>query len=63
MNSGPTLSIGLTGPDVRRLQVLFVMMKEMDYSDIEGSFGPKTQEAAKSFQQGSNLTADESLDL
>jgi peptidoglycan hydrolase-like protein with peptidoglycan-binding domain len=58
MNSGPTLSIGSTGPDVRRLQVLFVMMKEMDYSDIDGTFGPKTQELVKSFQKGSNLTAD-----
>ena len=58
MNSGPTLSIGSTGSDVRRLQILFVMMKEMDYSDIDGNFGPKTQDAVKSFQQGNNLTAD-----
>ena len=58
MNSGPTLSIGSTGPDVRRLQVLFVMMKEMNYSDIDGKFGPKTLELVKSFQQGSNLTPD-----
>ena len=58
MNNGPSLSIGSTGPDVRRLQVLFVMMKDMDYSEIDGNFGPKTQEAVKSFQQGSNLTAD-----
>ena len=55
MNSGPMLSIGSTGPDVRRLQILFVMIKEMD---IDGDFGPKTQEAVKSIQQGSNLTAD-----
>jgi hypothetical protein len=34
------LSIGSTGPDVRRLQVLFVMRKEMDFSDIDGNFGP-----------------------
>ena len=58
MNSGPTLTIGSTGPDVRRLQTLFVMTKEMDYSDIDGTFGPKTQDAVKSFQQGSNLTPD-----
>jgi peptidoglycan hydrolase-like protein with peptidoglycan-binding domain len=58
MNSGPTLSIGSTGPDVRRLQVLLVMMKEMDYSEINGNFGLKTQEAVKSFQQGNNLTPD-----
>ena len=51
MNSGPTLSIGSTGPDVRRLQVLFVMMKYLEYSDIDGNFGPKTQERVKDFQQ------------
>jgi peptidoglycan hydrolase-like protein with peptidoglycan-binding domain len=45
-------------PDSRRLQRLFVMMKEMDYSDIDGNFGSKTQDAVKSFQQGSNLTPD-----
>ena len=58
MNSGPTLSIGSTGSDVRRLQILFVMMKDMDYSEIDGNFGPKTQEAVKSFQQGNNLSPD-----
>ena len=58
MNSGPTLTIGSTGPDVRRLQVIFVMTKLLDVSDIDGIFGPKTQDAVKSFQQGSNLTAD-----
>ena len=36
----------------------FVMTKEMDYTDIDGNFGPKTQDAVKSFQQGSNLTPD-----
>ena len=55
MNSGPTLSIGSTGPDVRRLQVLFVMMKELDPSDIDGNFGPKTHELVKDFQQGNSL--------
>ena len=58
MNSGPMLSIGSTGPDVRRLQVLFVMMKEMNFSDVDGKFLPKTLELVKSFQEGSNLTAD-----
>jgi peptidoglycan hydrolase-like protein with peptidoglycan-binding domain len=58
MNSGPTLTIGSTGLDVRRLQTLFVMMKEMDYSDIGGTFGPKTQDAVKAFQQGRGLTPD-----
>src|SRR5437763_1024922 len=58
MNSGPTLSIGSTGPDVRRLQIIFVMTKELDVTDIDGNFGPKTQDAVKSFQQGNNLTPD-----
>ena len=58
MNSGPTLSIGSTGPDVRRLQILLVMMKDLEYSDIDGNFGPKTQERVKDFQQGNNLTPD-----
>ena len=51
MNSGPTLSIGSSGPDVRRLQVLFVMMKEMNPSDIDGNFGPKTLELVKDFNR------------
>src|SRR4029079_11841524 len=52
------LSIGSTGPDVRRLQVLFVMRKEMNYSDIDGNFGPKTLELVKDFQQGRSLAPD-----
>jgi murein L,D-transpeptidase YcbB/YkuD len=42
----------------RRLQIIFVMTKLLDVFDIDGIFGPKTQDAVKSFQQGSNLTAD-----
>jgi peptidoglycan hydrolase-like protein with peptidoglycan-binding domain len=57
MNSGPTLQIGSTGPDVRRLQILFVMTKLLDYTGIDDSFGPKTQDAVKSFQQSGNLAA------
>jgi peptidoglycan hydrolase-like protein with peptidoglycan-binding domain len=58
MNSGPTLAIGSTGPDVRRVEILLVMIKLLDYSGIDGNFGPQTQGAVKSFQQGNNLTAD-----
>jgi peptidoglycan hydrolase-like protein with peptidoglycan-binding domain len=58
MNSGATLTIGSRGPDVRRLQIIFVMTKLLDVSGIDGIFGPKTQDAVKSFQQGSNLPAD-----
>jgi peptidoglycan hydrolase-like protein with peptidoglycan-binding domain len=58
MNSGPILSMSSTGPDVRRLQIIFVMTKVLDVSDIDSNFGPKTREAAKSFQEGNGLTAD-----
>jgi len=58
MNSGPALAIGSTGPDVRRLQIILVMIKLLDFSGIDGDFGPKTQNAVKSFQQGNNITAD-----
>jgi peptidoglycan hydrolase-like protein with peptidoglycan-binding domain len=58
MNSGPTLAIGSTGPDVRRVQILLVMIKLLDFSGIDGNFGPKTQDAVKSFQEGNNLTPD-----
>jgi peptidoglycan hydrolase-like protein with peptidoglycan-binding domain len=34
------------------------MRKEMDYSDIDGKFGPKTLELVKSFQQSNNLAPD-----
>jgi peptidoglycan hydrolase-like protein with peptidoglycan-binding domain len=58
MNSGPTLVTGSTGPDVRRVQKILVMLKLLDFSSIDGNFGPKTQDAAKSFQQGNSLTPD-----
>ncbi len=58
MNSGPTLTIGSTGSDVDRLQRIFVMIKLLDYTGIDGDFGAKTQGAVKSFQQGNGLTVD-----
>jgi peptidoglycan hydrolase-like protein with peptidoglycan-binding domain len=58
MNSGPTLSEASRGSDVRRLQVILVMIKSLDVSGIDGVFGSKTQDAVKSFQQGNNLAAD-----
>ncbi|MGA7425300.1 MAG: peptidoglycan-binding protein [Rhodoplanes sp.] len=58
MNSGPILTIGSTGVDVQRLQTILVMTKLLDYTGIDGNFGPKTQDAVKSFQQASNLTPD-----
>ena len=58
MNSGPTLSIGATGHDVRRLQRIFVMTKELLPSDLTGSFDVTTEQAVKDFQQGAGLTVD-----
>ena len=58
MNSGPTLSIGATGHDVRRLQRIFVMTKALVFSDITGSFDVTTEQAVKDFQQGAGLTVD-----
>jgi peptidoglycan hydrolase-like protein with peptidoglycan-binding domain len=58
MNSGPTLSVGATGHDVRRLQRIFVMTKELLPSDLTGSFDVTTEQAVKDFQQGAGLTVD-----
>jgi peptidoglycan hydrolase-like protein with peptidoglycan-binding domain len=58
MNNGPTLQSGSTGDDVKRLQRLLVMLKYLDYTGIDGSFGPQTESALKSFQQANGLTVD-----
>jgi peptidoglycan hydrolase-like protein with peptidoglycan-binding domain len=58
MNSGPTLSVGSTGPDVRRLQRILVEMKLLDYTGIDGIFGSHTQSAVKSFQESASLVVD-----
>jgi peptidoglycan hydrolase-like protein with peptidoglycan-binding domain len=54
----PTLRRGSTGPDVRRLQRILVMIKVLDYTQIDGTFGPKTEAAVREFQQGEGLTVD-----
>ena len=58
MNQGPTLSIGSTGNDVRRLQRLLVMIKLLDFTHISGTFDSQTQQAVKDFQSGNGLTVD-----
>ena len=58
MNSGPTISIGSTGHDVRRLQRVFVMTKVLAPSNITGTFDSTTEQAVKDFQQGAGLTVD-----
>jgi len=58
MNNGPTISIGSTGRDVRRLQRVFVMMKVLAPGNITGTFESTTEQAVKDFQQGAGLTVD-----
>jgi peptidoglycan hydrolase-like protein with peptidoglycan-binding domain len=58
MNNGPTLSIGATGQDVRRLQRLLVELKLLTFDHIDGTFGAAMESAVKDFQQGSGLTSD-----
>ena len=58
MNSGPTLQTGSTGADVKRLQRILVELKLLDYTGIDGSFGPQTESAVKSFQQSKGLMVD-----
>lgn len=58
MNHGPVLSSGSTGPDVRRLQRILVMIKLLDFAQITGTFGPQTVQSVKDFQSGNGLTVD-----
>jgi len=58
MNSGPTLSSGSTGHDVRRLQRILVMTKVLVPSNITGTFDATTEQAVKDFQQSAGLTVD-----
>jgi len=58
MNSGPTLQLGSTGPDVKRVQRIFVVRKTLDYTGIDGNFGPITKSVVEQFQGGAGLTVD-----
>jgi peptidoglycan hydrolase-like protein with peptidoglycan-binding domain len=58
MNSGPVLSAGASGPDVRRLQRLLVEIKDLSYDQINGHFGASTETAVKDFQQSQSLAVD-----
>ena len=58
MNSGPRLELGARGKDVQRAQTIFVMMKTLDFRDIDGVFGPDTKQAVMDFQDGAGLTVD-----
>ena len=58
MNSGPTISVGSSGRDVRRLQRIFVMTKVLTPGNSTGNFDSTTEQAVKDFQQGAGLTVD-----
>ena len=58
MNNGPTISIGSTGRDVRRLQRIFVMTKVLAAANITGNFDSTTEQAVNDFQQDAGLTVD-----
>ena len=58
MNTGPTLASGASGTDVARLQRLFVEMKLLDHTGIDGLFGPVTDQVVRDFQASAGLTVD-----
>jgi peptidoglycan hydrolase-like protein with peptidoglycan-binding domain len=58
MNTGTMISTGSSGADVRRLQRLLVEMKLLNFTGIDGSFGPNTDTAVRSFQESAGLVAD-----
>ena len=57
----PVLADGSTGPDVKWAQYLLVL-KTLDYTDVDGIFGPKTDNAVRVFQGFSGLTVDGNVD-
>jgi peptidoglycan hydrolase-like protein with peptidoglycan-binding domain len=57
-DEGPILELNSSGEDVERLQILLVMLKGLEYDEIDGVFGPKTHAAVESFQEGVGVDAD-----
>lgn len=58
MNSGPTLQDGSHGADVRRLQRILIMTKQLDFEGLDGRYGPITEAAVRSFQEAQGLAVD-----
>ena len=53
-----TIKLGDTGDDVKRVQRVFVRAKELGPDDVDGVFGPRTEQAVKDFQQSNGLVVD-----
>ena len=53
-----TIKLGDAGDDVKRLQRVFVRAKVLGPDDLDGVFGPKTEQAVKDFQQSDGLVVD-----
>jgi peptidoglycan hydrolase-like protein with peptidoglycan-binding domain len=53
-----TIELNDTGDDVKRLQRVFARDKVLGPADVDGVFGPQTQQAVKDFQQSEGLLAD-----
>ena len=52
------LQLGSTGPAVEQAQYLLARRHLLDAGQIDGSFGPVTEQAVKVSQQGQGLTVD-----
>jgi peptidoglycan hydrolase-like protein with peptidoglycan-binding domain len=46
-----TIQLGDTGDDVKRLQRVFARAKVLGPDDVDGVFGPQTEQVVKDFQQ------------
>ncbi|MFO1103318.1 MAG: peptidoglycan-binding protein [Methylocystis sp.] len=53
-----TIKLGDTGDDVKRIQRVFARDKVLGPDDVDGVFGPRTEQAVKDFQQSNGLTVD-----
>ena len=57
----PVLTLGKTGNDVYNLQKILIDAGYYHYTDLDGSFGPKTYAAVQEFQRANGLQVDGSV--
>jgi len=53
-----TIKLGDTGDDVKRFQRVFARMKVLGPSDVDGVFGPQTEQVVRDFQESNGLVVD-----